>query len=75
MEPIPPEEWSVAKKHTDRPFVCPCCDRAPETLDPLPPGWCWDTMEPSNPWVWCPKWTADSDTPNASEHTTPRNEV
>lgn len=35
---------------------CPCCDRKPETVNPLPPGWCWDAM--FNRWCWCPEWNS-----------------
>jgi hypothetical protein len=55
---IPPEQWSFKTKTPEaiKWAMCPCCGRRPETLDPLPPGWCWDTMEPTNAAVWCPKW-------------------
>ncbi len=35
---------------------CARCGKAPPSLDPLTPGWTWDTEEPDNPWLWCPHW-------------------
>lgn len=55
---VPVEHWSVKTKTREAlAFAqCPHCGRKPKSLDPLPPGWCWDTMEPNNQWVWCPEW-------------------
>jgi hypothetical protein len=58
-EVIPKEMWSVATKtpKTLARVMCTCCDRVPESIDPLPSRWAgWDSMEPNNNWVWCPKW-------------------
>lgn len=36
--------------------MCACgCDRKPESTSPLTEGWCWDTAEPDNHWLWCPE--------------------
>lgn len=53
---IPPEKWSVATKTIEARMHCACagCGKAPGSIEPLPDGWYWDTMEPTNNWVWCP---------------------
>lgn len=39
--------------------MCACgCDKKPESTDPLPDGWVWDTGEPDSQWVFCPESTA-----------------
>lgn len=55
-EPVPPDRWTAATKRPETLAMarCPHCECVPATLDPLPPGWTWDTMEPTNPWAWCP---------------------
>lgn len=35
---------------------CACCGKRPESLDPLPKGWGWDTAERDNPYLWCPEY-------------------
>lgn len=54
---IPPEQWTVKTKTEAAIKFCMCagCHDKPATIDPLPDGWTWDTMEPSNSWTWCPK--------------------
>jgi hypothetical protein len=54
---IPSELWSGKTKFPDaiKYAICQCCNRKPETTDPLPKGWLWDTLEPNNPYVWCPR--------------------
>lgn len=55
---VPSQHWSPDTK-TPRALSdasCPCCGERPATLNPLPHGWCWDTMEPTNSAVWCSKW-------------------
>lgn len=51
-----PTLWSFATKTPSalKWAGCARCGKRPETLDPLPDGWAWDTMEPTNPWLWCP---------------------
>lgn len=51
-----PALWSFATKTPSALHWAGCarCGKRPETLDPLPDGWRWDTMEPTNPWCWCP---------------------
>ena len=34
--------------------MCPVCAARPATIEPLPPGWCWDCAAFTN-WCWCPK--------------------
>lgn len=53
-----PESWCFATKTPTALEYAQCawCGRRPASLDPLPPGWSWDTMEPTNPWLFCPNW-------------------
>lgn len=45
--------WALEKA------MCACgCDRKPETTNPLPDGWVWDSGEPDSQWVFCPESTA-----------------
>jgi hypothetical protein len=53
---IPSEQWSVKTKTLDARMNARCagCGKQPGSIDPLPEGWNWDTMEPTNNWLWCP---------------------
>lgn len=52
-----PALWGQETKtpETLRNARCACCGKAPDSIKPLDAGWGWDTMEPTNPWLWCPK--------------------
>lgn len=57
LSTVLPEDWSFATK-TKKALanaMCAGCGKRPDTLDPLPDGWSWDTMEPTNNWLWCPE--------------------
>lgn len=62
---VPSEYWSTATKTPEAlaNACCPCCGEKPESLNPLPLGWCWDTMAPTNNYVWCPIWTREKEDP------------
>lgn len=50
-----PEKWSFDTKteFAKKNAACAGCGRKPRRLNPLPVGWTWDTMEPTNEWLWC----------------------
>jgi len=47
---------------------CARCGARPDTVDPLPPGWGWDTVEPSNIWLICPDMLSDEGCPKMRGH-------
>lgn len=57
-----PEQWCFETKtpETLNHAGCARCGKKPASLNPLPAGWAWDTMEPTNPWLWCPHWHLDN---------------
>lgn len=46
--------------------MCAICGRRPDNVNPLTPGWTWDTMEPTNNWLWCPDHAGKGETMSQS---------
>ncbi|MFJ5538584.1 hypothetical protein [Vreelandella titanicae] len=51
-----PDDWSEATKTQATLELARCarCGKRPSSLSPITEGWVWDTLEPNNPWMWCP---------------------